>query len=80
MVRVDIGQEREREKNLELTRTFAYLIYIAYEVLMDDEKRSIYDRYGEEGLKQNNGGGGGGFHDPFDIFSHFFGGGHGQSK
>jgi DnaJ-related protein SCJ1 len=54
---------------------------VAYEVLMDDEKRSIYDRYGEEGLKQNNGGGGGGgFHDPFDIFSHFFGGGHGHSK
>lgn len=45
---------------------------------MDDEKRSIYDRYGEEGLKQNNGqgGGAGGFHDAFDIFSHFFGGGH----
>lgn len=47
---------------------------------MDDEKRSIYDRYGEEGLK-NGGGGGSGFGggDPFDIFSHFFGGGHGHS-
>jgi DnaJ-related protein SCJ1 len=57
------------------------MFLVAYEVLMDDEKRSIYDRYGEEGLKQNNGGGGGGgFHDPFDIFSHFFGGGHGHSK
>jgi DnaJ-related protein SCJ1 len=55
--------------------------FLAYEVLMDDEKRSIYDRFGEEGLKNGGGGGGGGFgNDPFDIFSHFFGGGHGQSK
>jgi DnaJ-class molecular chaperone len=47
---------------------------------MDDEKRSIYDQYGEEGLKNNAGGGGGGFHDAFDIFAHFFGGGHGKIK
>ncbi|KAF9918951.1 DnaJ- protein scj1 [Lobosporangium transversale] len=50
----------------------------AYEVLSDNEKKSIYDRYGEEGLKQhqaNGGGGHGGFHDPFDIFAQFFGGG-----
>ncbi|KAG0248745.1 DnaJ- protein scj1 [Mortierella polycephala] len=45
----------------------------AYEVLSDKEKRGIYDRYGEEGLKQQ--GQGQGFHDPFDIFSQFFGGG-----
>jgi DnaJ-related protein SCJ1 len=48
----------------------------AYEVLMDDDKRKIYDTYGEEGLKQHaNGGGGGGyeFHDPFDIFAQFAG-------
>ena len=40
----------------------------AYEVLSDEEKRRIYDRYGEEGLKQQQaqGGGGGG---PADIFS-----------
>ncbi|XP_021770124.1 dnaJ protein ERDJ3B-like [Chenopodium quinoa] len=49
----------------------------AYEVLTDSEKRNIYDRYGEEGLKQHaasggRGGGGGGFQ---DIFSQFFGGG-----
>lgn len=53
----------------------------AYAVLIDDEKRSIYDRYGEEGIKQhNNGGAGGGspFQNPFDIFSHFFGGGGGH--
>ncbi|KAF9933933.1 DnaJ- protein scj1 [Linnemannia zychae] len=47
----------------------------AYEVLSDKEKRSIYDRYGEEGLKQQQQQGHGGFHDPFDIFSQFFGGG-----
>lgn len=47
----------------------------AYEVLSDKEKKGIYDRYGEEGLKQQQQQGQGGFHDPFDIFSQFFGGG-----
>ncbi|KAG0302560.1 DnaJ- protein scj1 [Dissophora globulifera] len=48
----------------------------AYEVLSDKDKKNIYDRYGEEGLKQQQGQGhGGGFHDPFDIFAQFFGGG-----
>ncbi|KAF8924394.1 hypothetical protein EDD21DRAFT_447353 [Dissophora ornata] len=47
----------------------------AYEVLSDKEKKSIYDRYGEEGLKQQQGQGQGGFHDPFDVFAQFFGGG-----
>ncbi|TDH74309.1 hypothetical protein CCR75_005199 [Bremia lactucae] len=42
----------------------------AYDVLSNEEKKSQYDRYGEEGL-QNAGGGGN--HDPFDIFSQFFG-------
>ncbi|KAK9245825.1 hypothetical protein V1506DRAFT_537209 [Lipomyces tetrasporus] len=48
----------------------------AYEALYDQEKRDIYDRYGEEGLKQRtNGGGGPQQHgDPFDLFSRFFGG------
>lgn len=36
----------------------------------DAEKRKIYDKFGEEGLKQNNGGG---FHDPFDVFRNFGG-------
>ncbi|CAB5396469.1 unnamed protein product [Rhizophagus irregularis] len=45
----------------------------AYEVLSDDKKRQIYDKYGEEGLKQQSQGG---FHNPFDIFASFFGGNH----
>merc|ERR1719414_1641239 len=49
------------EKFKEITR--------AYEVLSDSEKRSKYDRFGEEGL-ENDGGG-----DPSDIFESFFGGG-----
>ncbi|KAH8489092.1 hypothetical protein H0E87_024654 [Populus deltoides] len=50
----------------------------AYEVLSDSEKRNIYDRYGEEGLKQHmasGGRGGGGGMNFQDIFSQFFGGG-----
>ncbi|MBP7211851.1 molecular chaperone DnaJ [bacterium] len=51
----------------------------AYETLSDEDKRSVYDRYGEDGL--NNAGyssGGpfaGGFGDLNDIFNSFFGGG-----
>lgn len=45
----------------------------AYEVLSDPEKREIYDQYGEDALKEGLGGGAGA-HDPFDIFSSFFGG------
>ena len=44
----------------------------AYEVLSDQEKREIYDQYGEDALKEGMGGGGG--HNPFDIFESFFGG------
>lgn len=43
-------------------------------MLSDPEKREIYDQYGEDALKEGMGGGGGGGHDPFDIFSPFFGG------
>ncbi|KAI8320874.1 DnaJ-domain-containing protein [Martensiomyces pterosporus] len=61
------GDEKAHERFIELAE--------AYEVLSDDEKREIYNRYGEEGLKNQGGpGGGGGFHDPFDIFAQFFGG------
>eukprot|EP00250_Pteridium_aquilinum_P009141 c18467_g1_i2 orf=273-1313(-) len=66
--------------NEEATKRFAE-INNAYEVLIDREKRNIYDQYGEEGLKQNNargGGGGGGFAQ--DIFRQFFGGGMGGDE
>jgi len=45
----------------------------AYEVLSDEKKRSIYDKHGEEALKD-----GGGMHSAEDIFSSFFGGGMGS--
>lgn len=45
----------------------------AYEVLSDSEKRSIYDRYGEEGLQGMGGFDFGGMRDPFDIFAEVFG-------
>ncbi|KAL5537920.1 hypothetical protein UlMin_044236 [Ulmus minor] len=44
----------------------------AYEVLSDDEKKSIYDRYGEAGLKGSNMNGMGDFSNPFDIFESLF--------
>jgi len=51
----------------------------AYEALSKDDTRSIYDRQGEEGLKQHEareaGGGGGGGFDPFSEFFGFGGGG-----
>ncbi|KAK4539242.1 hypothetical protein LTR36_000870 [Oleoguttula mirabilis] len=50
----------------------------AYEVLIDADVRKIYDQHGHEGVKQHQQGGhrpGGGGHDPFDLFSRFFGGG-----
>ncbi|KAK8844597.1 hypothetical protein IAR55_006444 [Kwoniella newhampshirensis] len=50
----------------------------AYEVLSETETRTIYDRHGEEGLKQHEAqkqGGG-----PQDMFARFFGQGGGQQE
>ncbi|KAI9850884.1 MAG: DnaJ- protein scj1 [Thelocarpon superellum] len=48
----------------------------AYEALYDKETRKIYDQYGHDGVEQHKKGGGAGHHhDPFDLFSRFFGGG-----
>ena len=43
----------------------------AADVLMDKEKRAMYDQYGKEGLEEGGGGGGG----AEDILSQMFGGG-----
>ncbi|KAF7124887.1 hypothetical protein RHSIM_Rhsim12G0190700 [Rhododendron simsii] len=48
----------------------------AYEVLSDEKKRALYDRYGEAGVKSTVGGGGqaGAYTtNPFDLFETFFG-------
>lgn len=56
----------------------------AYETLMDEDKRSLYDRYGEDGLQNagfnSRGPFDGGFGDINDIFNSFFGGGFGFSQ
>ncbi|KAK9067727.1 hypothetical protein SSX86_011838 [Deinandra increscens subsp. villosa] len=67
----------KNQGNEEANKKFAE-INNAYEVLSDSEKRGIYDRHGEEGLKQHAAGGGrGGGMDFQDIFKSFFGGGGG---
>ena len=59
------------------------LLAEAYEVLRDDQKRAIYDRYGKAGLEGN--GMGGGFSsqnmdDIMDIFNSMFGGSFGGGR
>ena len=48
----------------------------AFEVLSDSQKRSTYDKFGEEGLEGGGMGGMGGM-DPNDLFASLFGGGGG---
>jgi molecular chaperone DnaJ len=53
----------------------------AYEILIDADKRALYDQHGHAAFDRRAGGfgrgAGGGFHDPFDIFREVFGGGGG---
>eukprot|EP00475_Leptophrys_vorax_P029742 TRINITY_DN4392_c0_g1_i1.p1 TRINITY_DN4392_c0_g1~~TRINITY_DN4392_c0_g1_i1.p1 ORF type:complete len:324 (+),score=82.14 TRINITY_DN4392_c0_g1_i1:1869-2840(+) len=70
----DKNLENKEEANLRFQE-----IAEAYEVLSDEEKRKIYDSYGEEGLKQGTPDGNfqGGYHfsgDASKIFEAFFGG------
>ena len=50
----------------------------AYEILSDEQKRSLYDQHGHAAFDRRAGGGAGrsgGFHDPNDIFRQAFGSG-----
>uniref|UniRef100_A0A1J3E752 Chaperone protein DnaJ n=3 Tax=Noccaea caerulescens TaxID=107243 RepID=A0A1J3E752_NOCCA len=49
-------------------------ISAAYEVLSDEQKRALYDQYGEAGVKSSVGGASGTYTtNPFDLFETFFG-------
>ena len=55
----------------------------AYQILSDDNKRAVYDRYGKKGLEGQSGGSGGfgfDFGDIESIFDSFFGGGGGGQR
>ena len=61
------GSKESEERFKEVTR--------AYEVLRDPDQRSVYDRYGEEGLARGAGGAQGfDFSDPLEVFMRDFGG------
>uniref|UniRef100_S4RHS3 DnaJ heat shock protein family (Hsp40) member A2b n=1 Tax=Petromyzon marinus TaxID=7757 RepID=S4RHS3_PETMA len=64
-----LAKEYHPDKNPDAGDKFKEISF-AYEVLSNPEKRDLYDRHGEKGLRE--GGGGPGMD---DIFSHIFGGG-----
>ena len=70
----NLGDKDAEEKFKEISE--------AYEVLSNEEKRSLYDRYGKEGLQNGFGDfrSGGMEFDFSDIFSSFFGGGGRNSR
>jgi DnaJ-related protein SCJ1 len=76
----NLSKKYHPDKNPNNSSAHAKFVEVAeaYEALSDSNLRKIYDQYGHDGLKQHQqgrGAGGGGQHDPFDLFSRFFGGG-----
>uniref|UniRef100_A0A8C9W0L2 DnaJ heat shock protein family (Hsp40) member A2 n=1 Tax=Scleropages formosus TaxID=113540 RepID=A0A8C9W0L2_SCLFO len=65
-----LAKEYHPDKNPNAGDKFKEISF-AYEVLTNPEKKDLYDRYGEQGLREGGGGGPG----MDDIFSHIFGGG-----
>lgn len=69
--------DKEAEENFKVVNE-------AYQVLSDDEKRSIYDRYGKAGLEGQGAGrggfGGGNMDDIMEMFNSMFGGGGGGGR
>lgn len=70
----DVSQEPDAEAKFKEVNE-------AYEILSDDQKRSMYDRFGHAGVGNAGSGFGGaggfdfsGFRDPFEIFEEVFGG------
>ena len=75
LVRASSSRLIQKYRNDEGAHQRFVAIAEAYDALSHSETRQIYDRYGHDGLAQHRQGGGQRHHDPFDLFSSFFGGG-----